>query len=88
MGTVQKDVIARSVADATGQTLVATKATIDAFIEAVVHRANAEDTVRLAGFGSFVVKVRAARIARNPATGAPVDVPETRRLTFKPAKSS
>lgn len=40
--------------------------------------------VTVSGFGSFKVKTRAAREARNPKTGASVHVDEQKTVTFKP----
>lgn len=37
------------------------------------------------GFGTFTVKERAARKGRNPRTGEPIDIPESRTVAFKPA---
>jgi nucleoid DNA-binding protein len=42
--------------------------------------------IELRNFGVFEVKRRAARKARNPRTGAKVDVPEKFVVTFKPGK--
>ena len=36
------------------------------------------------GLGALKVKVRAARIARNPKTGASINVPEKKTVTFRP----
>lgn len=88
MGTVNKDVLVRAVADATGQQLTSTKATIEAFIEAVRTRTAGGDTVKLIGFGSFQTKTHKARTARNPRTGEAVEVPEGQRLTFRASKGS
>lgn len=41
------------------------------------------DKVELRGFGSFKVKSRRARLARNPRTGTSVDVPAKRVPFFK-----
>jgi integration host factor subunit beta len=41
------------------------------------------DKVELRGFGSFKVKTRRARLARNPRTGASVDVPAKKVPYFK-----
>ena len=41
------------------------------------------DKVELRGFGSFKVKTRRARLARNPRTGASVNVPAKRVPYFK-----
>jgi|SRR5581483_4079505 len=43
------------------------------------------DAVRLAGFGTFQVRARAARTARNPRTGTPVAVPATKVVRFHAA---
>lgn len=42
--------------------------------------------IELRGFGSFMVKERAARTARNPRTGSSVTVPARRSLSFKAGK--
>lgn len=41
------------------------------------------DKVELRGFGSFKVKTRRARLARNPRSGESVDVPAKRVPFFK-----
>jgi integration host factor subunit beta len=41
------------------------------------------DKIELRGFGSFKVKTRRARLARNPRTGASVNVPAKRVPFFK-----
>jgi len=86
MGTVTKDALVRTVAEATGQTNAAAKAAIEAFCDTVQSRAAAGDTIKLMGFGSFQVKARASRKGRNPSTGEEIDIAETRRLTFKASK--
>lgn len=37
------------------------------------------------GFGTFTVKTRAARMGRNPSTGEPMQVPESKTIGFKAA---
>lgn len=65
---------------------------IDELLQALattIKTASAEGrTVTLPGLGRFQQRTRAARVGRNPATGAPMDIPETTILTFKPTKSS
>ena len=50
---------------------------------AAVARLVGGDKVELRGFGSFKVKTRRARLARNPRTGAAVNVPAKRVPYFK-----
>jgi DNA-binding protein HU-beta len=45
------------------------------------------EPVKIPGFGQFKVRDRAARMARNPATGAQVKVPAKRVFKFLPAKA-
>lgn len=43
--------------------------------------------VTLPGIGKFSTEIRAARIGRNPATGAALDIPAKRVVKFSPAKA-
>jgi DNA-binding protein HU-beta len=45
------------------------------------------EPVKIPGFGQFKVRDRAARMARNPATGEQVKVPAKRVFKFLPAKA-
>lgn len=54
-----------------------------AYIEA---SANTGESVRIHGFGTFKQKIRAARKSRNPATGEPMDIAESRTVSFKATK--
>lgn len=61
--------------------------TVDALLNLIVGAAEAGDKVIIQGFGTFAMKTRPARTARNPQTGLPVEVPAKSALTFKPAKA-
>jgi DNA-binding protein HU-beta len=37
------------------------------------------------GFGTFVVKTRAARMGKNPRNGKSIKIPESRTVSFRPA---
>lgn len=88
MVTVTKDALARLVTDkSAGGTLSEAKAMIDAIFETIRERAEAGDTIRTA-VGSFSVRARPARTGRNPATGEPLAIPETRRLVFKASRKA
>jgi len=45
------------------------------------------EKVTISGFGTFYIRERAARQARNPKTGGKVKVPKRRYPAFKPAKT-
>jgi len=64
---------------------------IEALLEKITAVLKSGDKVQLTPFGQFRIRDRAARIARNPQTGAPVNVPAKRVLKFiagKPLKEA
>jgi DNA-binding protein HU-beta len=44
------------------------------------------DRIRLVGLGVLVVRKRAARMGRNPATGEPVQIKASKKVAFRAAK--
>ena len=60
---------------------------VDAVIANISKALQAGDTVALAGFGSFVAKVRPARTGRNPKTGEAIAIAESRVPAFKSGKA-
>ncbi len=59
------------------------EAALAAFIGAVEGALKKGDKVQLVGFGSFEVRERAARIGRNPQTGAEMKIAAAKVPTFK-----
>lgn len=62
-------------------------ALVDGIFEDIQQAVCSGEAVKIPGFGQFKVRDRAARIARNPATGEPVKVPAKRVFKFLPAKA-
>ena len=56
---------------------------VAAVIDAVTDSLKAGDKVQLIGFGTFEVRDRAAKEARNPKTGETISVPATKVPAFK-----
>jgi DNA-binding protein HU-beta len=80
------DLIAAVSAD-TGMAKEGVKTILEAAVSTLAGKAAAgEDTV-LAGFGQFKVKDVPARQGRNPSTGAVIDIPASRKVSFTPAKA-
>ncbi|MGQ7935431.1 HU family DNA-binding protein [Paraburkholderia sp. D1E] len=74
------------VAGATGQGKGVTGEAIDAFIEVVTKTISGGGSVQLIGFGSFSTGNRAARVGRNPATGAEIQIPAAKTVKFTAGK--
>lgn len=64
----------------------AAREVVDSVLESITDALTQGRKVSLYGFGSFLVKHQSARTARNIRTGAPIQVPERRRVTFKPSR--
>ncbi|MFZ5982040.1 MAG: HU family DNA-binding protein [Patescibacteria group bacterium] len=75
MENVNKDALV----DAIASTVEISKKEIGAVIEAMVDKITEElrkgNKVTLTGFGTFKVSNRAARVGRNPQTGASINIP-------------
>jgi len=83
---VTKADIVDIIAAATGLTKVETEAVVDGFIATVINTMKDGKNIEIRGFGSFKVKKRKGRMARNPRTGAQVMVDEHFVPTFKVSK--
>ena len=44
------------------------------------------ERVKIAGLGILVVRNRAARVGRNPATGEAIQIKASRKVAFRPSK--
>jgi DNA-binding protein HU-beta len=83
---VTKADIVDVIASATGLTKVETEAVVDGFISTVISAMKEGKNIEIRGFGSFKVKKRKGRVARNPRTGEQVMVDEHFVPIFKVSK--
>ena len=61
-------------------------AVVDAFLNAIKGAIANGDHIEIRGFGTFKVRERRTRMARNPRTGDPVRVPARAVPVFKPSR--
>ena len=78
--------IVDKVAEGTGLTKLETEAIIEGFFSTVIDALKNGRGIEIRGFGSFKVKKKNARNARNPKTGEKVFVDEHYVPTFKFSK--
>ena len=52
----------------------------------MVEHLKAGERLRIGGLGIIEVKNRAARMGRNPATGAPIEIKASKKIAFRAAK--
>ena len=78
--------IVNEVAKATGIEKIAVQNVIESFMESVKDSLAKDNNVYLRGFGSFIVKKRAKKTARNISKNTNLINPEHNIPSFKPAK--
>ncbi|MGN1236909.1 MAG: HU family DNA-binding protein [Bacteroidaceae bacterium] len=71
----------------TGIDKVTALTVVEAFMESVKENMISGENVYLRGFGSFILKKRAAKTARNISKNTTLLVPEHNIPAFKPAKT-
>ena len=76
-----------AIASKTGLTKVKSGEALDAFLESVTESLKKSDSVSLIGFGVFKSLERAARIGRNPKTGAEIKIAAKKSVSFVAGKS-
>jgi DNA-binding protein HU-beta len=64
----------------------AAEAVLGDFVALITRQLAQGDKIRLTGLGILQVRDRPARTARNPATGASVEVAASKKIAFRPAK--
>ncbi|WP_310035762.1 HU family DNA-binding protein [Paraburkholderia graminis] len=84
---MNKQELVDAVAAATGQSKAAAADAIDAFVGTVTKAVTKGDAVQLIGFGSFSTGARAARVGRNPSTGAEMQIPAAKTVKFTAGKA-
>ena len=74
-------------AKSTGVEKVQVQAIVEAFMDSIKTSLTQKNNVYLRGFGSFIVKKRAKKVARNISKNTTITIPEHNIPAFKPAKS-
>jgi len=63
------------------------KEAVECVLDAITEALANQDSVQIAGFGSFKVSERKARTGRNPQSGASIDIPARKVPRFIPGKA-
>jgi DNA-binding protein HU-beta len=79
------ELIAKMAADA-GISKAAAERALGAFVDGIAGALKDGGKVSLVGFGTFSVSDRAARVGRNPRTGANINIPASKVPKFKAGK--
>ncbi|MCH9031599.1 MAG: integration host factor subunit beta [candidate division Zixibacteria bacterium] len=73
------------VAERTGLTRTDVSVVVESFLDSIKKSLEGGNNIEIRGFGTFKIKLRKSRKARNPRTGEVVPVPDRKVPVFKPS---
>ena len=62
------------------------EALLNDLVDLITKHLKKGDRIRLVGLGVLVVRKRAARMGRNPATGEPIQIKASKKVAFRASK--
>mgnify|MGYP003478045490 FL=1 len=86
VSTTKADIV-NEIAKSTGAEKVLVQSIVEAFMDNVRNSLIDNKHVYLRGFGSFIIKKRAQKVARNISKNTTITIPEHNIPAFKPSKS-
>lgn len=81
---MNKSELSAAIAAKTGLTGVKAAEVVNAVILTITEEIEAGNKVSIQGFGAFSLRERAARVSKNPKTGADIQVPAKKVGKFTP----
>jgi len=84
---MNKSELIEAMADASDISKAAAGRALEGMIEAITNAMKNGETVSIVGFGTFVVRERAARAGRNPKTGETIQIAASKSPAFKAGKA-
>ena len=83
---MNKSDLVSAIADHSGLSKADAARALEATTRAITGALAKGDSVAITGFGSFLVRARAARSGRNPQTGATIQIKASNAPAFKASK--
>jgi len=83
---MNKSELVDAIAKGTGLSKVSSEDALNHTVESIQKALKKGDSVALVGFGTFKVSKRAARMGRNPQTGAALKIPARKVVRFSVGK--
>jgi len=84
---MNKSELIEAMADASEISKAAAGRALEGMIDAITSAMQNGETVSIVGFGTFVVRERAARAGRNPKTGETIQIAASKSPAFKAGKA-
>jgi DNA-binding protein HU-beta len=84
---MNKTDLIEAMADAADISKAAAGRALDGMVDAIAQALKQGDSVAVIGFGTFVLRERAARTGRNPRTGEEITIAASKSPAFKAGKA-
>ena len=84
--TVSLKILAANLAEGHSMPKKQAEAILTDLVSLVTKHLKKGDRIRIGGLGILVVRKRAARMGRNPATGQPIQIKASKKVAFRAAK--
>ena len=84
---MNKSDLVDAMADSADISKAAAGRALDGLLEAITAAVKNDDSVSIVGFGTFLLRERAARTGRNPKTGMTIEIPASKSPAFKAGKA-
>jgi DNA-binding protein HU-beta len=84
--TITLKQLAANLADSQDLPKKQAEAVLGELVTLAIQHLKSGDKIRLTGLGTLQVRARPARIGRNPATGATIQIAASKKIAFQPAK--
>ncbi len=84
---MNKSDLIEAMADSADISKAAAGRALDGLIDAITKAVKDNDTVSIVGFGTFLLRERAARTGSNPKTGGTIEIAASKAPAFKAGKA-
>ena len=84
---MNKKQLMNKIATALNQSKADAERTFDSILNLILDSLKNDEQVKIAGFGTYKVAKRKARIGRNPRTGEQIQIAASQKVKFLPAKA-
>ena len=84
---MNKKQLVNKIATSLNQSKADAERTFDTITEIILGCLKSDEAVKIAGFGTYKVAKRKARIGRNPRTGEQIQIAASQKVKFLPAKA-
>ena len=83
---MNKKQLVNKIASTTNQSKADAERMFDTITQIILDCLKSDEAVKIAGFGTYKVAKRKARIRRNPRTGEQIQIAASQKVKFLPAK--